>query len=54
MESYRTSRLRLQQHDDVTNRLKEALKGKSKSARRAAMAAALTVPLTDRQRGQGR
>lgn len=54
MDTYKTSRDRFRQQDAIAAQLRRNLKGLRKAQRDAALKRALTTPLTDKQREQGR
>lgn len=54
MDSYTRSRDRFRQQDAIAAQLRKGLKGTKKAQRDAAKLRAVTTPLTDKQREQGR
>lgn len=54
MDTYKTSRDRFRQQDAIAEQLRRSLKGTKKAQRDAAKLRAVTTPLTDKQREQGR
>lgn len=54
MDTYAKSRDRFRQQDAIAAQLRRSLKGTKKREREDALRRAVTMPLTDKQREQGR